>query len=254
VAYNACKCSLFAGPGSYCGLLTNLTAQYPADAALQSIMHSLLPYANKTATPDSSKLYFPLLNLFSYFRSFYSFCAGREIADCLSLYSPSPFNWLVCTESGRFATGYVPGSPGHPAELPIVSRTLSPEYYLNQCYKTYNTTSGPVLSRLNKYGGENLSYPRLTISTGQLDWYRTEGPLAEFLLDGSPNPRLKGNGTADSPEIVIQGGYHEWDFPGVFANQSIVVPKAVLSAKTTEVQTVKAWLKEWNQTRGFSFQ
>ena len=195
-------------------------------------------------------MYYPLLNLFSYVRTTFTYCAGQDLAICLGTSSPSPFGYLVCTESGQFPTGYTPGTPGHPHALPFVSRTLTTEYYLNQCYKTYNTTSGPVLSRLNKYGGAKLSYPNLAISTGQLDWYRTVGPLAEFLPDGSPNPRARSNGTVSAPQIIIEGGFHEWDFPGVFANQSIKVPEAVTQAKSREMKAVKAWLAEWNQTRG----
>lgn len=103
---------------------------------------------------------------------------------------------------------------------------------------------------MNKYGGFNMSYPRLAISTGQFDWYRTIGPLAEFLEDGSPNPRARSNGTVNEPQIIIEGGYHEWDFPGVFANESIKVPRVVKDAKAREIAAVQTWLKEWNQTHG----
>lgn len=173
------------------------------------------------------------------------------MVQCLSLDVPYPFPFLQCTEYGQFDTGYVPGSEGHPHALPMASRYLTVDYYLAQCQATYN--KNPVLDRFNKYGGFNLSYPRLAISTGQLDWFRTVGPLAEYLPGGAgpydrPNPRVKSNGTTDQPQIIIQGGYHEWDFPGVFANESITVPKVVTDAKSREVEAVKAWLVEWNAT------
>jgi hypothetical protein len=231
-------------------MLTSQTTPSSAGPSLQATAHSLLSYANETATPNATSLYHPLLNLFSYARNTYSFCTGRAVADCLSLGSPSPYDWIVCTEAGRFSTGYTPGTPGHPHALPVVSRTLTPAYYLDRCHRTYNISYDPVLERMNKYGGFNLSYPRLAISTGQLDWYRTVGPLAEFLEDGTPNPRARKKGTVSEPQIVIQGGYHEWDLPGVFKNESIKVPAAVEDAQDRELQAVTAWLREWNQTHG----
>ena len=239
------------GHDSYCGALTSQTSQYPAGAALQEATHSLLAYANKTATPNATTLYYPLLNFFSYVRTQKAFCGGQDMAICLGLTSPSPYDWLICTEYGQFATGYIPGTKNHPHALPMVSRTLTPKYYLENCHLTYNITYDPVLSRYNKYGGFNLSYPRLAISTGQLDWYRAFGPLAEFLEDGTPNPRVKGNGTVDAPQIIIKGGYHEWDFGGLLPNETdYKMPAAVKDAQSKEVQTVKLWLREWNQTHG----
>src|SRR6202000_2473713 len=102
------------GPGSYCDGLTSQSSQYPTSPSLRSTTHSLLSYANTTATPNATALYHPLLNLFSYVRKTYSFCAGRAVAECLSLSLPSPYNWLTCTEAGQFATGYTPGESGHP--------------------------------------------------------------------------------------------------------------------------------------------
>ncbi|KAH0846137.1 hypothetical protein AYO21_09155 [Fonsecaea monophora] len=269
----------FDGPGSYCDVLTSATSRYHTTEALRAIARSLLTYANETATPDpSSSLYHPLLNLFSHIRKTQTYCSGRAVHECLSLNRPSPFSWLVCTETGGFATGYTPGAAGRPHALPLVSRTLSPAYFLDRCQRTYNTTRDePRLDRLNRYGGVNLSYPRLTLSTGELDYYRGLGPLAEFLENGDPNPRLRGvnndsytggggdnyDGSNDdgddealstdtnAPELVIEGAFHEWDFPGLFPNETTVkMPPAVKRAKATEIETVMAWLKEWNATRG----
>jgi hypothetical protein len=102
-------------------------------------------------------------------------------------------------------------------------RTLTPEYFLTNCRKTYNITYGPQLERYNKYGGVNLSFPRLPLSMGQLDPFRPLGPPADFLPTNgphTPNPRAKNNGTDAEPQIVIKGGYHEWDFPGVLATET----------------------------------
>ncbi|KAK4935317.1 hypothetical protein LTR10_023608 [Elasticomyces elasticus] len=223
-----------------------------ASSTLKATARSLLSYANKTATPNAKELYYPLLNFMGFVLNTYNYCHGQTVAECLSLYSPSPFNWLVCTEYGQWGTGYTPGSPGHPAALPLVSRTLTPEYFINQCKQTYNITSGPQLQRYNKYGGVNLSYPRLAISTGQFDFYRPLGPLAEFLPNTTavPNPRIASNGTTAAPQIVIEGAYHEWDFYGFLSNQTTTfkAPVADQSAKSREIEAVKTWLQEWNQT------
>ncbi|KIW27616.1 uncharacterized protein PV07_07341 [Cladophialophora immunda] len=264
----------FTGPGSYCDLLTSETSQYPTTETLRTTARALLTYANKTATPDPTTLYYPLLNLFSHARHSFTFCAGRAVHECLSLARPAPFGWLGCTEGGGFATGYTSGTAGHPHALPLVSHTLSPAYFLDRCRRTYNTTEDePRLDRLNRYGGVNLSYPRLALSTGELDFYRGLGPLAEFLENGDPNPRLlvggsdkqshddnndnSDDGSSSSlsgdaaPEIVIEGGFHEWDFPGLFPNETdIAMPQAVKRAKAREVEAVMAWLREWNATRG----
>lgn len=133
----------------------------------------------------------------------------------------------------------------------MVSRTLTPDYNLALCQQTYNITYSPQLQRYNKYGGANLSYPRLALSTGQLDFYRPLGPLAQFLPNSTtPNPRLASNGSSADPQIVIQGAYHEWDFPGFLPNQTTTfkAPVAVQSAKSLEIEAVKIWLQEWNQS------
>ncbi|EXJ76093.1 uncharacterized protein A1O5_00601 [Cladophialophora psammophila CBS 110553] len=170
------------GHGSYCDFITSQTNVTVADTALQTMAHSSVTYANKTTTPNATDLSYPLLNLFLY----------RER-----------------TEYGSFATGYTPGTPDRPDTLPLVSRTLSLDYFLSQCHTTYTITYNPQLELFNKYGGFRLSYPRLALSTGQLDYYRPLTPLAEFLENQSPNPRAKSNDTGSDPEIVIEGGCHE---------------------------------------------
>jgi hypothetical protein len=112
---------------------------------------------------------------------------------------------------------------------------------------TYN----PVISRVNKYGATNLSYPRLAISTGELDWYRPYTPLAEFLPESLvPNPRINSNGTVSEPQIIIRGEFHESDFYTSANNGTILPPTAVKKAQSRELQAVQSWLKEWNKTHG----
>ncbi|KIW89730.1 uncharacterized protein Z519_09887 [Cladophialophora bantiana CBS 173.52] len=250
--------------GSYCDPITSQASHYPTTETLRTTAHSLLSYANRTATANATALYYPLLNFFSHIRESSTYCAGRSVHDWLSLGRPSPYGWLTRTESGGLAMGYTLGSEGHPHLPPMASCMLSPAYFLDRCHRAYNITYEPQLVWLNKYGGPSLSYLRLAVSTGQLDYHRGLGPLAEFLENGDPNPRLVrnindngdyNNGSSSSsssittPQIIIQGGFHEWDFPGLFQNETAVeMPLAVQRAKTIEVEAVMAWLTEWNVT------
>ncbi|KIW98948.1 uncharacterized protein Z519_00611 [Cladophialophora bantiana CBS 173.52] len=214
------------GPGSYCDFITSRTNVTVSDTALQTMAHSLVTYANKTTTPNATDLYYPLLNLFLYVQTLYSFCSGQTAAQCVSLSTASPYQWLECTEYGSFATGYTPGTPDRPDTLPLVSRTLSLDYFLSQ-WRVRSVLSSP----------------------GPLDYYRPLTPLEEFLENGRPNVRAKSNGTGSEPEIVIDGGYHEWDLPGLLPNETDdKMPAGVHSAQNREIEAVKLWLQAWNQT------
>lgn len=52
-----------------------------------------------------------------------------------------------------------------------------------------------------------MKFDRLALTTGEKDVYRGATPLALFVPGTTePNPRLKGNGTMGSPEVVIANG------------------------------------------------
>ena len=163
---------------------------------------------------------------------------------------------MECTEYGLFSTGYVPGSRGKPSALPVASRLLTVDAALQHCRSTYNITSGPNLNSFNKYGGLDLSYPRLALSAGQVDIWRPAGPLAEEIALGVPNPRAGENGTTSQPQIVIADGGHKWDLPGVFPNETsaTIPPQAVKSSHQKEIQALKTWLEEWQKQHSLSWQ
>jgi hypothetical protein len=124
--------------------------------------------------------------------------------------SPSPFQYLQCTESGQFASGYKPGTPGHLNALPVATTLESAEAGIEQCRKTFNFSSsytGPNLMLYNQYGGVDMKFERLAITTGEKDVYRGVTPLA-LVLPGTTkkNPRLESNGTASEPQVVIANG------------------------------------------------
>jgi hypothetical protein len=130
---------------------------------------------------------------------------------------------------------------------------LNVSWEIENCRQIYNLSSsytGPESQRWNKYGGFNMSYPRLAISTGQWDFYRSDTPLASDLFDyGVPNPRVQSQGTKDEPQIIIAKGGHEWDLQGVSPDQLKpgVPPQQVIDAKNREIETVQRWLQEWKQ-------
>lgn len=52
-----------------------------------------------------------------------------------------------------------------------------------------------------------MKFERLALTTGEKDVYRGVTPLALFVPGTTdPNPRLQGNGTTGSPEVVIANG------------------------------------------------
>jgi hypothetical protein len=240
------------GPNTFCANITSQEVLFSWTANLSSTAHEIITngkWANETAT-----LLHPVLNWIGSIKASYiDFCeAGETLDECYGTNQPSPYDYLVCIEYGLFAGGYVPGSPGKPSALPVASRLLTVEQSLEHCRSTYNITSPPNLHSFNKYGGFNLSYPRLALSTGQIDIWRPAGPLAEEIALGVPNPKVQNNGTVNEPKIIIQGGGHEWDLAGVFANQTTakIPPASVKSAHEREIKAVKGWLDEWHIKQG----
>jgi hypothetical protein len=239
------------GPGTFCANITSQDILFPSIANLSSTAREIIAnggWANETTT-----LLHPVLNWIGSIKSVYiDFCQASSLDECYQTNTPYPFPYMQCTEYGLFATGYVPGSLGKPSTLPVASRLLTVDAALQNCKSTYNITSGPNVNSFNKYGGFNLSYPRLALSAGQTDIWRPAGPLAEEISLGVPNPRAGKNGTMNQPQIVIADGGHEWDLYGVFPNETnaTVTPQAVKNAHQREIQAVKGWLEEWQEQHG----
>lgn len=114
-----------------------------------------------------------------------------------------------------------------------------------------------------------MRFERLALTTGEKDVYRGITPLALYVPGTTdPNPRLQGNGTTGSPEVVIangefsvcagvhmadvQAGGHEWDFLDVAKSEynATFPPQAIKHVHRTEVEVVKLWLKEWKEKHG----
>ena len=244
------KAYSFNGSGTFCANVTSQKSLFPNQptASARDILNNG-GWANET-----DKLLHPLLNWISSIKTTYTrFCPkGKSLDICFGTRPglPGPFNWLGCTENPLFFTGYTPGSKGRPHVLPIASRLLTSEYSLQTCRETYNFSKSwqPDLSYYERFGGFNLSYPRLAISTGQIDVWRPSTPLAEYVALNVPNRRIKSTGNTSEPQIIIQGASHEWDLSGSFPNETnATVPPAVVKlAHQREIDVVKAWLEEWN--------
>jgi len=231
----------FSGPNTYCANLTSQKVLYRAFnntkmiAAARDIIH------NGGWSMKIDVLLHPVLNWFGNAGKVYP--SGPNFA--------APYDWLSCQENPLIYTSYTPGARGRPEALPVASRLLTIDRELESCRQIYNLGKNwqPDLSYYERFGGFNLSYPRLAISIGQADIWRGATPLAEYISYDQPNPRAKSTGTMSEPQIIIQGGSHEWDLPSVFPNEttSTVPPQVVQEAHQREIAVFKAWLDEWRE-------
>ena len=111
------------------------------------------------------------------------------------------------------------------------------------CNYAFNITGPPDVDRVNRYGGFNVSYPRLAIVGGEADPWRAASPLATLNV----TDRLNDTSTASQPLILIQGAVHHWDENGVFPNETTVdlPPAPVRNAQAELAQAVQEWMSEW---------
>ncbi|EED18492.1 extracelular serine carboxypeptidase, putative [Talaromyces stipitatus ATCC 10500] len=190
---------------------------------------------------------------------------GRSADDCFSSYNTTFYeqndltqNWRlweyqVCTEWGFFQTG-----SGTPKSKPsLVSRLVTLDYTSLPCKYAFNITTPPeVDARINnKYGGFNISYPRLAFIGGTADPWREATPFA----NDAPHPHRPN--TLDRPFAEIEGGVHHWDENGLFPNETteFLPPKPVENIQAYEHEFVKAWLstQKWahlaREEQGFFF-
>ncbi|RAK77368.1 putative extracelular serine carboxypeptidase, partial [Aspergillus fijiensis CBS 313.89] len=164
------------------------------------------------------------------------------------------WNYQVCTEWGYF----MPGStvPAHIA--PLVSRLLTPAFWVDMCNATYGITTPPDTDRINRYGGLAFSYPRVAHIGGRADPWKEASPFAT----GLPVR----NSTAEEPMLLIgvpaeevydgmEGGVHHWDQNGVFGveeyweGKRVVPPRGVREAQGEVIGFVGGWLGEWRETQ-----
>ncbi|KAK5168672.1 uncharacterized protein LTR77_005981 [Saxophila tyrrhenica] len=238
-------------PGGYCSDITSSHIPRHVTAKQKATARSVI--ANGGRADETETLLPSVLHWFERVSGYFLVLCDslKKLDECLSDRTPSPYVWIQCTEWGGFYTGYIAGSPDRPEALSIATTLQNPTWYIERCRKTYNFSSsyhGPDLERVNKYGGVNLSAPRLILSTGSKDVWRGLTPLAEQLpASTQPNPRVQNNGTTDSPQIIMAGAGHEWDLDDIPKEKytDAVPPPVVRDAQALEIKTVQNWLVEW---------
>lgn len=161
----------------------------------------------------------------------------------ISNYDSLSWAYQYCTEWGYIQTGS--GVPKD--ELPLVSRLLTLDYLTLICQLAFNIHSPPDVGSINKYGGLNISYPRLAFVGGEADPWRPVTPLATLDVPD----QLNRTSNASEPVILISGAVHHWDENGLFPNQTTATlpPAPVANAQKQLAQVVQGWMTEWNQSQ-----
>ncbi|KEY67030.1 hypothetical protein S7711_04712 [Stachybotrys chartarum IBT 7711] len=147
--------------------------------------------------------------------------------------------YQVCTEWGYLQTG-----SGAPSDiLPMISRLVDLEYSSRICTLGFGFHTPANTTAINKYGGFNISYPRLAWLDGEWDPWRAAGVQA---LTQPPR-----ESTPSEPVILIDDAVHHWDENGVFCNETRpgVPPQQVRDAKREIRRFVREWLTEWEPVR-----
>ncbi|KAH9901780.1 peptidase S28 [Xylariomycetidae sp. FL2044] len=232
----------------YCDTVSNDTVLYPGTEALRSTVEELLTVGGYEDEIDV--LSNRMLNYIGYNdRTTVSQCTGDQDA-CFST-SDAEFyaqydvsqTWRLwpyqyCTQWGYLQTGSTPDDI-----LPLISRTIDLEYSSVICKEAFNLTGVADVEAINKYGGFNLSYPRLAFVDGEWDPWRAAGVHALGLPERES--------TTSEPFILIDKAVHHWDENGVFPNETSTdfPPAAVASAQAAEASFVQAWVDEFKASK-----
>lgn len=101
----------------------------------------------------------------------------------------------------RSRWGYLQTGSGVPKHIkPIVSRMIDLKYSTIMCREAYNLHGEADVSRINKWGGFDIEYPRLAIIDGDADPWVEATPHAT-----GARPRRD---SLDKPFILIPGAIH----------------------------------------------
>lgn len=238
----------------YCANITNDTVLYPDGTPSLSTVASFIQaggWGNESATLTtrlSNMIGWTIENQIDTCSGTLDSCWGYHNASApmyadksLDNYGDLSWPYQYCTEWGFLQSGStVPAD-----QLPLISRLITIPWNMLICNYAFNITGPPAVERVNKYGGFNISYPRLAIIGGETDPWRPATPLATLNV----TDRLNGSSTVEQPIVLIQGAVHHWDENGVFPNQTTATlpPLPVKDAQDQEVQYVQAWLQEWQQ-------
>ncbi|KAE8454192.1 hypothetical protein EG329_005117 [Mollisiaceae sp. DMI_Dod_QoI] len=239
----------------YCGNITSDDIIYPDTENLTDTVQDLLTIGGYK--DEVSDLTTPLLNWIGWLAQYtVSSCTGSQ-DSCFSQHNATFYEQDDITQDWRswpyqFCTqwGYLQTGSGFPAsELPLVSRTQDLAYESLICNYAFNISSPPNVTAINKYGGFNISYPRLAIIDGEQDPWRPATPHASPFNTTAVNR----TSTADEPYFLISGAVHHWDENALFPNQTVndppdyLPPVPVRDTQSQEVIFVLEWMAEWRQ-------
>lgn len=231
----------------FCDNVTSTEVLYPETSSKQSAVEGLITQAGVTA---NKTLTTSMLNMIGYLNlTSISSCTDETQDQCYSSHNMTYYQqdsiedgswrswpYQYCTEWGFLQTGNVPAG-----QLPMVSRTQGLEYQSIICRDAFNVTTPPDVETVNKYGGFDISYPRLAIVDGAWDPWRLATPHAfEF---GAKDRKS----TASEPFIEIAKAVHHWDENGLFPNQTTaeLPPLPVKDTQAMLIQSVQEWMQEW---------
>ncbi|KAI5919986.1 peptidase S28 [Camillea tinctor] len=233
----------------YCSNVSSDSVLWPATEERRSSVEELIKVGGYEAELDV--LANRMLNFIGYVNlTSVSSCGANQDA-CFSTYNPEFYaqddisqSWRLwpyqyCTQWGYLQTGS--GVPED--QLPLISRTIDIEYSTTICRDSFNLTEPAKVDVINKYGGFNISYPRLAFVDGEWDPWRAAGVHAIGLPERES--------TTSEPYILIAKAVHHWDENGVFENETTAdfPPAPVADAQKQEREFVQEWVKEFQQAK-----
>ncbi|KAI6476045.1 hypothetical protein MCOR17_001328 [Pyricularia oryzae] len=233
----------------YCRNVSSDAVLYPATAAKRDAVRDIITeagYGDELDVLETRMLnYIGYVNLTTVSR-----CTARDKSTCFDSYNPASYQsatlrdtwrlwqYQVCTEWGYLQTGS--GVPED--QLPLISRLVDLEYSTIACREAFNLTGEADVANINKYGGFDISYPRLAFVDGEWDPWRAAGVNAIG--------QTVRNSTVDEPVFLMPEAVHHWDENGVFPNETIPGYFPPLSVSGTQMQMVnfvEVWLNEWKK-------
>ncbi|KAI0431898.1 peptidase S28 [Xylaria sp. FL1042] len=231
----------------YCDIVASDELKYPKTESLRKSANELITIAGYGDEVDTLSNH--VLNYVGYYLPRASSCGTEDQDECFSTYDTEFYtqdsisqSWRLwpyqyCTQWGYLQTGS--GVPEN--ELPLISRTIDLEYSSVICRDAFNLTEPANVDVINKYGGFNISYPRLAFVDGEWDPWRAAGVHAIGL------PIRES--TTSEPYILISKAVHHWDENGLFPNETTaeLPPAPVVDAQKQEATFVKAWVKEFQK-------
>lgn len=150
------------------------------------------------------------------------------------------WNWFVCDEFGWWQDGAPTTYPS------IVSRLVTPQYWLRQCGlffprgpegETYGANKGYTPDDVNVYtkGWATRKTERLWYTNGEFDPWRSASVSSEFRPGGPMQS------TEETPIMIVPDGIHCSD---LLASNGAANPgvQAVIDA---EIKQIKAWVAEY---------